>query len=54
MTKKPHAPIHNLGRYAHPAKAEQSYAHPPKAQTMANTSKLAGKSAHATGKKGKA
>ena len=40
---KKHSPIHNLGRYAHPPKAEQSYAKPPKAQTMANTSKLAGK-----------
>lgn len=45
LMKKPHAPIHNLGNFAHPPKAEQSYAKPPKAQTQSNTSKLVTKSA---------
>lgn len=50
--KKHHA-IHNLGAYAHAPKAEKN--HPTlKAQTQSNTSKLAGKSAHGTGKKHKA
>ena len=43
--------IANLGKFAHPAKAEQNFT-TPKASTQSNTSKLIGKAS--TGKKGRA
>jgi hypothetical protein len=50
---KKHHPVHNLGKWAHPPKAEQN--HPTRtASTQSNTMKLMGKVSKATGKRGKA
>jgi hypothetical protein len=51
---KKHKPIHNLGAFAHPPKANQNYARPTRAQTRPDSAKLIGKAAGGTGKKGKA
>lgn len=40
---KKHRPIHNLGNFAHPPKANQSFAKPPKAQTQNNSAALTSK-----------
>lgn len=50
---KKHHPVHNLGKYAHPPKANMNFT-PSKASTQSNTVKLIGKTATGTGKKGKA